>query len=127
MTTLSDDWRAGLDEVDAALIDDYQSGFPVEARPFRAVAEDLGIDEEEALERVRRLQEDGIFRRFGAVLNPPVIGSSTLAAVSREISSRLPDMARTIRARTRFPSSAREAHSEIPFSCSARDMMPLSL
>ncbi|ELZ82716.1 heme biosynthesis protein nirDL [Haloferax elongans ATCC BAA-1513] len=82
MSALSDDWRADLDEVDAALIDDYQSGFPVEAHPFRAVAADLGIDEADALDRVRRLREQGIFRRFGAVLNPPVIGSSTLAAVS---------------------------------------------
>ncbi|WP_411967162.1 Lrp/AsnC family transcriptional regulator [Haloferax sp. YSSS75] len=82
MTTLSDDWRDGLDDIDATLIDEYQSGFPVDARPFRIVGERLGIDEDEALERVRRLREKGIFRRFGAVLNPPVIGSSTLAAVS---------------------------------------------
>ncbi|KAB1187600.1 MULTISPECIES: Lrp/AsnC family transcriptional regulator [Haloferax] len=82
MTALSDDWRADLDEVDATLIDEYQSGFPVEAHPFCVVAEELGIDEAEALDRVRRLREKGIFRRFGAVLNPPVIGSSTLAAVS---------------------------------------------
>ncbi|KAB1198283.1 MULTISPECIES: Lrp/AsnC family transcriptional regulator [Haloferax] len=82
MTALSDDWRAGLDDIDAALIDEYQSGFPVQERPFRVVAERLGIDEDEALERVRLLREKGIFRRFGAVLNPPVIGSSTLAAVA---------------------------------------------
>ncbi|WP_277555128.1 siroheme decarboxylase subunit beta [Halobaculum limi] len=77
-----DDWRAGLDGVDARLVDDYQSGFPVVERPFRVVAEDLGIDEEEALDRVTALRERGVFRRFGAVLNPPVIGSSTLAAVA---------------------------------------------
>jgi DNA-binding Lrp family transcriptional regulator len=76
-----DDWRAGIDDVDAALIDGYQSGFPVEERPFRRVGDDLGITETEALERVQRLREEGIFRRFGAVLNPPVIGASTLAAV----------------------------------------------
>ncbi|MFT4884768.1 MAG: DNA-binding Lrp family transcriptional regulator [Natronomonas sp.] len=76
-----DDWRAGIDDVDAALIDGYQSGFPVEERPFRHVADDLGITEGEALRRVERLREDGVFRRFGAVLNPPVIGASTLAAV----------------------------------------------
>ena len=78
----SDDWRAGLDNVDAALVDEYQSGFPVEERPFRAVGEALGVSEDDALERVERLREAGVFRRFGAVLNPPVIGSSTLAAVS---------------------------------------------
>ncbi|AFK19966.1 Lrp/AsnC family transcriptional regulator [Haloferax mediterranei ATCC 33500] len=82
MSALSDGWRDGLDEVDAALIDGYQSGFPVEERPFRVVADELGIDEDDALARVRRLREQGIFRRFGPVLNPPVIGSSTLAAVS---------------------------------------------
>jgi DNA-binding Lrp family transcriptional regulator len=75
------DWREGLDDVDATLIDEYQSGFPVAERPFRTVAADLGIEERDALERVERLRERGIFRRFGAVLNPPVIGSSTLAAV----------------------------------------------
>jgi len=75
------DWRAGLDDTDARLIDEYQSGFPVEARPFQTVADDLGIEEADALDRVRRLRSRGIYRRFGAVLNPPVIGSSTLAAV----------------------------------------------
>ncbi|QLG61475.1 siroheme decarboxylase subunit beta [Halorarum salinum] len=75
------DWREGLDGVDARLVDDYQSGFPVAERPFRVVAGDLGIGEDEVVERVRRLRDRGVFRRFGAVLNPPVIGSSTLAAV----------------------------------------------
>ena len=79
--TDGDDWRAAIDATDAAIIDDYQSGFPVAERPFRRVGEALGIGETEALERVEWLREAGIFRRFGAVLNPPVIGSSTLAAV----------------------------------------------
>ncbi|WP_247010016.1 siroheme decarboxylase subunit beta [Halorientalis litorea] len=82
MSLQSGDWREGLDEVDAALVDGYQSGFPVTERPFRTVAADLDISEDDALARVERLRETGIFRRFGAVLNPPVIGSSTLAAVS---------------------------------------------
>jgi len=71
MSALEDDWRADLDDVDAALVDEYQSGFPVVERPFRVVGDALGIDETEALDRVRDLRERGIFRRFGAVLNPP--------------------------------------------------------
>ena len=76
-----EDWRAAVDGVDAALIDGYQSGFPVEERPFEAVGRDVGTSAGEALARVERLRDRGIVRRFGAVLNPPVIGSSTLAAV----------------------------------------------
>ncbi len=81
MSTQSGAWLETVDEVDAAIIDSYQSGFPVAERPFRRLADALEIEESDALERVRRLHEEGIFRRFGPVLNPPVIGSSTLAAV----------------------------------------------
>jgi siroheme decarboxylase len=81
MSSLADDWRADLDPVDVRLIDEYQSGFPVRERPFRVVGAELGVSEDEALARITRLREAGIFRRFGAVLNPPVIGSSALAAV----------------------------------------------
>ena len=85
--SLDADWRAGIDAVDAALIDEYQSDFPVESRPFERVAREIDaetgadVDADAVLERVRNLREQGVFRRFGAVLNPPVIGSSTLAAV----------------------------------------------
>jgi len=75
------DWREHVDDVDARLVDGYQSGFPVTERPFAAVGNALGIDEEAALDRVEALSDRGIFRRFGPVLNPPVIGASTLAAV----------------------------------------------
>ncbi len=85
--SLDADWRGGIDVVDAVLIDEYQSGFPVEERPFERVARDITaetgreVEATELLNRVRDLREQGVFRRFGAVLNPPVIGSSTLAAV----------------------------------------------
>ncbi|WP_225335430.1 siroheme decarboxylase subunit beta [Halomicrobium urmianum] len=81
MSLQSGDWREGIDEVDAALVDGYQSGFPVTERPFEAVGAELGVDAEEALARVADLLDEGVFRRFGPVLNPPVIGSSALAAV----------------------------------------------
>ncbi|WP_284010263.1 Lrp/AsnC family transcriptional regulator [Haloarcula pelagica] len=82
MSLQSGDWRERIDDVDAALIDGFQSDFPIEERPFEAVGQALGVDPADALARVERLREEGVFRRFGPVLNPPVIGSSTLAAVS---------------------------------------------
>jgi len=82
MSLRSGDWRERIDDVDAALIDGYQSGFPVEERPFETVGVELGIDADDALARVQRLLDIGVFRRFGPVLNPPVIGSSALAAIA---------------------------------------------
>ena len=80
--SLEGDWRERIDDVDARLIDEFQSDFPIAERPFRAVADAIGTTEADAFDRVTRLLDEGVFRRFGAVLNPPVIGSSTLAAVS---------------------------------------------
>jgi len=77
----TDDWQTGLDATDRALIDGFQSGFPLEQNPFDTVGEALGTTAVDAFERLERLMQRGIVRRFGAVLNPPVIGSSTLAAV----------------------------------------------
>ena len=99
--SLDADWRADVDAVDAALIDEYQSGFPVESHPFERVAREISaetgvdVDAAEVLDRVRDLRERGVFRRFGAVLNPPVIGSSTLAAV-RAPEDRFDDVAEVI-------------------------------
>ncbi|WP_248517445.1 siroheme decarboxylase subunit beta [Salinarchaeum laminariae] len=81
MSEATGEWRAAIDEVDARILDGFQSGFPIEQRPFRAVAEAIGTDEADALDRVEALLDRGLLRRFGPVLNPPVIGASTLAAL----------------------------------------------
>ena len=107
--SLSGDWRADLDDVDAALVDGFQSGFPVAERPFRAVGDRLGVSEDEALARVERLRERGVVRRFGAVLNPPVIGSSTLAAVKAP-EDRFEDVAVVINGYRQVNHNYRRAH-----------------
>ncbi|WP_353634565.1 Lrp/AsnC family transcriptional regulator [Halobacterium sp. NMX12-1] len=104
------DWRERVDDVDARLIDEYQSGFPIRERPFEAVADDLGVTEAAALERVERLYDDGVFRRFGAVLNPPVIGSSTLAAV-RAPADRYDEVAEVINGYRQVNHNYRRAHA----------------
>jgi DNA-binding Lrp family transcriptional regulator len=75
-------WRDRIDDVDAALIDGFQSDFPVEPDPFEAVGDAIGTTADDAFDRAMALLDAGVFRRFGPVLNPPVIGSSTLAALA---------------------------------------------
>ncbi len=107
--TDSEDWRADVDEIDAAIIDGYQSGFPIAERPFERVGSELGIDGEDVLRRVERLRESGVFRRFGAVLNPPVIGASTLAAV-RAPEERFEEIAETINGHRQVNHNYRRSH-----------------
>lgn len=72
----------GLDAVDRLLLNNLQGGFPVTHRPFRDVAERLGLDEDDVIARVRRLVQSGALTRFGTILNAPQLGGErTLAAM----------------------------------------------
>ncbi|HOF04979.1 MAG TPA: AsnC family transcriptional regulator [Syntrophales bacterium] len=70
-----------MDETDRKILQILQDEFPLVPAPFRAVAERLGRDEAEVLERVRKMKEAGVIRRIGATFNPRALGFvSTLCA-----------------------------------------------
>lgn len=58
-----------IDEIDRRIIRVTQAGLPLCARPYAAVAEDVGIAEPEVLLRLRRMLEARIIRRIAAVPN----------------------------------------------------------
>jgi len=70
-----------LDEMDRAILNEIQSHFPIDSRPYRALGEKLGCSEAEMLGRVRRLKEGNVIRRIGANFNSRRLGyTSTLCA-----------------------------------------------
>ena len=70
-----------MDETDKKILNIIQTDFPVVAEPFKVLGEKIGISEDEALERIRRLKKDGIIRRLGAVFDSGKLGfASTLCA-----------------------------------------------
>ena len=72
-----------IDNIDKRIINRIQSDFPVTDRPFLAIAQDLGLEEEDVLQRVARLRKDGIIRRLGGNFVPEKLGYvSTLCAAS---------------------------------------------
>ena len=70
------------DATDHALLNRWQRGFPLTARPFADVARDSGTTETEALDRLRRLRDEGVIDRVGPVFRPGGVGASTLAAMA---------------------------------------------
>jgi len=57
-----------LGDLDKRLIYLFQGDLPVVPRPFAWLAGQLGLTEEEVLERLKAFQEAGLIRRFGATL-----------------------------------------------------------
>jgi DNA-binding Lrp family transcriptional regulator len=70
-----------IDDVDKAILNRIQSDFPITSRPYRIIAEDLGLSEGEVLKRISRLKAAGIIRRIGGNFTPEKLGFvSTLCA-----------------------------------------------
>ena len=72
---------AMLDATDRAILSMIQSSFPIAPRPYAIIGKEVGISEEEALERVRSLKQRRIIRRMGANFQSAKLGfRSTLCA-----------------------------------------------
>jgi DNA-binding Lrp family transcriptional regulator len=64
------------------LLNDFQDGFPLVERPYAAIAERLGVDEQQVIDLLQTLQADGFVSRVGPVFRPNRVGASTLAAMA---------------------------------------------
>lgn len=72
-----------MDTIDRAILNSIQEEFPLTEKPFEAIGEQVGISEEEALERIRRLTEKGYIRRIGLVLERKKLGYASLLCGAR--------------------------------------------
>ena len=64
------------------LLNDYQQNFPLSPTPYRDIAEQLGVSEEEVLLAFQLLAEQQMISRIGPVIAPNSIGNSALAAMA---------------------------------------------
>lgn len=72
----------GLDTIDTRLLDEFQRGFPLDARPFARIGVDLGLNETDVIDRLSCLAAAGAVARVGATVRPNTAGASTLAALA---------------------------------------------
>ena len=63
-----------LDATDRQIIVATQAGLPLVAEPFAALAQQLGLETDEVLQRVADMQACGIIRRIAAVPNHYALG-----------------------------------------------------
>jgi len=70
-----------LDELSLRIANAYQHGMPLCARPYLAMAQALGCDEQQVLDCLNHLQDSGVLGRIGPVFEHRRAGASTLAAL----------------------------------------------
>jgi siroheme decarboxylase len=72
-----------LDELDRRLLNLMQGSFPLEPRPYAAVAREAGIPEEQVLERVRRLLAERIIRQVTPIYDTRALGYSSMLVAAK--------------------------------------------
>lgn len=71
-----------MDDIDRAIINSLQGGFPICDQPFSAIAEPLGLTGAQLMSRIRKLKDDGIISRFGPMWHAERMGGElTLSAM----------------------------------------------
>lgn len=63
-----------LDEIDRAILNNYQGGFPICERPYLVVADKLGISESNLIERLQTMLEKKQLSRFGPMYHAERLG-----------------------------------------------------
>ena len=72
-----------MDAVDRAIVNRLQESFPIAERPYRAVAKELGIGEDDLIQRLQRMLESRQLTRFGPMYHAERLGGGlSLCAMS---------------------------------------------
>ena len=68
-------------KTDHEILQVIQDGVPVTREPFKEAADKLGMTQEELVERVKVMNENGLIRRFSANINQRKLGITANAVV----------------------------------------------
>jgi DNA-binding Lrp family transcriptional regulator len=63
-----------MDDIDRAILNRLQDGFPICERPYRVTAEQLGVSEEELIRRLKRMLDQKQLSRFGPMYHAERLG-----------------------------------------------------
>jgi DNA-binding Lrp family transcriptional regulator len=72
-----------LDDLDRKLLNLMQGSFPLEPRPYAAVATAAGISEEQTLERVERLLRERIIRQVTPIYDTRALGYGSMLVAAK--------------------------------------------
>jgi DNA-binding Lrp family transcriptional regulator len=74
---------APIDDLDKRLLNLMQGKFPIAPRPYEAVANEAGISEQEAIDRVDRLQKERIIRQVTPIYDTRALGYSSMLVAAK--------------------------------------------
>ena len=69
-----------------------QQGLPLDSRPYRVLAQQTGLSEEQVLQRIQQWQQEGLIRRMGAIVDHHQLGYNANAMLVFDIPTEQVDL-----------------------------------
>ena len=101
---------ANLDDIERAIINQWQGGFPVCEQPYLHMANSLGIEEGELLERLQQMQDQGLLTRFGPLYNIEQLGGTFCLAAMQVPDDEFSTVVRQVNAHPEVAHNYRRDH-----------------
>ena len=99
-----------LSKVDKAIINALQGSFPISERPFREVADWLGMDEKEVMTRIRTMLASGVLTRFGPMYNPDRMNERVALCALESPSERFEEITALVNSHEQVAHNYQRAH-----------------
>ena len=87
-----------MDELDRAIVNALQGGFPICDRPYARVAADRGCEEAELIERLQGLLDEGVLSRFGPMYHAEALGGALSLCAMKVPEARFDEVADQVNA-----------------------------
>ena len=85
-----------MDQRDFEVLAAIEDGLPLMPGPYAELGRKISMNEEEITRRIRRMQTDGVIRRFRARINQRLLGVTANALVAWECTGRSEEAARLL-------------------------------
>ena len=88
-----------LDDKDREILNIIQSDFPIEPRPYRALGQRIDLSEDQVIDRVKALRQDGLIRRIGGNVSSKSVGYVSTLCTAQVGEDKLDRFVRAVNAR----------------------------
>lgn len=74
-----------LDEIDRKIVQILQDDFPMVERPWKEVGNKLNLTEDDVIIRLKRLNQQGITRKIGSIVDASKVGLTAATLVAMKV------------------------------------------
>ena len=100
-----------MDPIDRQIVDTLQGGFPLCAAPYAQVAQQLGLSQDELLQRLPRLLDTKVLTRFGPMFQVERMGGAFVLAAIEVPEDRFEEVANLVNAFAEVAHNYRREHA----------------